>query len=397
MGLKIGLLNDSFPPAIDGVANTVKAYADILSNGCDKPVVITPKYPHVSDNYNYKVYRYSSIPTDKLIGYRTGNPFSPITISDLNLEDFDLLHVHCPFASAVLASSIKTFSKKKMPLILTYHTKFDIDIEKRIHIHGFRHIVTKFVINNINQMDEVWVVSEGAGKNLTSLGYKGEYVVMPNGTDFPNGKADDVEINALRREYNIDDDCIVFLFVGRMFWYKNVGLSLEALKMLRADNIKFKFILAGDGDDRIAIEQFANQLGLKDNVIFAGPIYDRNKLRALYSVADLFLFPSTYDTSGLVVKEAAACHCPSVIVRGSCASEGVEDGYSGYLCEETAPSLYSTIKNAIADRDKLTEVGNNANKYVYYSSEDSVRAARLRYDEVLFNFNKPKKKHWFKK
>jgi len=395
MGLKIGLLNDSFPPAIDGVANTVKAYADILSAGCDEPVVITPKYPHVNDNYGYKVYRYSSIPTDKLIGYRTGNPFSPITISDLNLENFDLLHVHCPFASAVLANSIKTFSKKKIPLILTYHTKFDIDIEKRIHIHGFRHIVTKFVINNINQMDEVWVVSEGAGRNLTDLGYKGKYIVMPNGTDFPNGKADDNEIEALRKEFNIEPDCLVFLFVGRMFWYKNIGLSLEALKMLHADNVKFKFILAGDGDDRVAIEQFTKQLNIQDNVIFAGPIYDRAKLRALYSLADLFLFPSTYDTSGLVVKEAAACHCPSVIVRGSCAAEGVEDCVSGYLCDESVSSLYSTIKNAVSDRSKLKEVGDSANKYVYYSWEDSVRAARLRYDEVLFNFNKPKRKFFF--
>jgi len=397
MGLKIGLLNDSFPPAIDGVANTVKAYADILTDGCDEPVVITPKYPHVNDNYKYKVYRYSSIPTDKLIGYRTGNPFSPITISDLNLENFDLLHVHCPFASAVLANSIKAFSKKKIPLILTYHTKFDIDIEKRIHIHGFRHIVTKFILTNINQMDEVWVVSEGAGKNLIDLGYKGKYIVMPNGTDFPNGKANASEIEAIKKEFNIEPDCLVFLFVGRMFWYKNVGLSLEALKMLKADNVKFKFILAGDGDDRIAIEQYVKQLNLEENVTFAGPIYDRNKLRALYSIGDLFLFPSTYDTSGLVVKEAAACHCPSVVVSGSCAAEGVEDDFSGYLCEESATGVYDAIKRAISDTNKLKEVGDNANKHVYYSWEDSVRAARLRYDEVLFNHNKPKRKGWFKR
>ena len=397
MGLKIGLLNDSFPPAIDGVANTVKAYADILSSGCDEPVVITPKYPHVNDNYNYKVYRYSSIPTDKLIGYRTGNPFSPITISDLNLENFDLLHVHCPFASAVLANSIKTFSKKKIPLVLTYHTKFDIDIEKRIHIHGFRHIVTKFVINNINKMDEVWVVSEGAGKSLAELGYKGKYIVMPNGTDFPNGKASEEDIELIRKEYNIEPGCLVFLFVGRMFWYKNIGLSLEALKMLKADNVNFKFLVAGDGDDRYAIEQFAKQLNIDDKVIFAGPVYDRNKLRAMYSLADLFLFPSTYDTSGLVVKEAAACHCPSVIIRGSCASEGIEHNYSGYLCDESVSSLYSTIKEAISDPTKLKEIGENANKYVYYSWEDSVRAARLRYDEILFNYNKPKRRKWFKK
>jgi len=182
-----------------------------------------------------------------------------------------------------------------------------------------------------------------------------------------------------------------------MFWYKNVGLSLEALKMLKADNVKFKFILAGDGDDRIAIEQYVKQLNLEENVTFAGPIYDRNKLRALYSIGDLFLFPSTYDTSGLVVKEAAACHCPSVVVSGSCAAEGVEDDFSGYLCEESATGVYDAIKRAISDTNKLKEVGDNANKHVYYSWEDSVRAARLRYDEVLFNHNKPKRKGWFKK
>ncbi len=391
MGLKIGLLNDSFPPAIDGVANTVKAYADILSEGCDEPVVITPKYPHVNDNYKYKVYRYGSISTDKIIGYRIGNPFSPITLSDLNLENFDLLHTHCPFASAVLASSIKALSKKKIPIVLTYHTKFDIDIEKRIHIHGFRHIVTKFIINNINKVDEVWVVSEGAGRNLTSLGYKGKYRVMPNGTDFPNGKADPSETAKLKEEYGIADDCLVFLFVGRLFWYKNIGLSLEALKMLNADNINFKFIVAGNGDDRVAIEEYAKQLGISDRIVFAGPIYDRAKLRAVYSMADLFLFPSTYDTSGLVVKEAAACHCPSVIVRGSCAAEGVEDNVSGFLCEETSADVYTAIKRAISDAEHLKQVGDNANKYVYYSWEDSVRAARLRYDEILFNYKTSKK------
>ena len=48
--LKIGLLNDSFPPVIDGVANTVKAYADLLYEQ-DEPIVITPKYPRVTDRY----------------------------------------------------------------------------------------------------------------------------------------------------------------------------------------------------------------------------------------------------------------------------------------------------------------------------------------------------------
>jgi 1,2-diacylglycerol 3-alpha-glucosyltransferase len=389
--MKIALLNDSFPPNIDGVANAVQSYARILCDRGDEPVVITPKYPHVNDRYEYKVYRYRSIPTDKLIGYRAGNPFSPSTISDLYYEKFDILHVHCPFASAVLANSIKAVSKKKIPMVFTYHTKFDIDIEKRVHIHGFRHIVTKFVISNIKKMDEVWVVSDGAGQNLRSLGYKGDYVVMPNGTDFEKGKAPESEIAAINSQYGIGADELVFLFVGRMFWYKNVGLSLEALKKLRDDGVKFHMFLIGDGEDRFAIERYAEELGISDSVTFTGAIHDREKLRAFYSRADMFLFPSTYDTSGLVVKEAAACDCPSVLVRGSCASEGVEDGVSGFMCDENADSLYSTIKSAVNDREKLRQVGVNAGNDVYYSWEDAVSAARKRYEEIIAAYKKKRR------
>ncbi len=392
MGLKIGLLNDSFPPIIDGVANAVKAYADILSANGDEPVVITPKYPHVKDNYDYKIYRYGSLNTNKIFGYRTGNPFSPTTLSDLYTENFDLLHVHCPFASAVLASNTKQFYKSKLPIVLTYHTKFDIDIEKRISVPEFRYFIKKFVINNINKSDEVWVVSEGAGQNLKELGYKGKYIVMPNGTDYKKGRSPDSSVAKLRQIHNIDDDCLIFLFVGRMLWYKNIGLSLEALKMLRSDNVKFKFIMVGDGVDRFAIEEYTNELGLKNNVIFTGAIYDREKLREYYSLADMFLFPSTYDTSGLVVKEAAACDCPSLVVKDSCAAEGIEDGRTGYVCNENSGDLYTTIKDAINDCQHLKQVGENAGNYVYYSWEDSIRSARNRYDEVLYNYKNKKRR-----
>lgn len=62
-------------------------------------------------------------------------------------------------------------------------------------------------------------------------------------------------------------------------------------------------------------------------------------LRAYYSRGDLFLFPSTFDTNGIVVREAAACALPALLVRGSCAAEGIDDGQTGLLMDENAQSL----------------------------------------------------------
>lgn len=392
MSLKIGLLNDSFPPVIDGVANAVKAYADILSKD-NKPVVITPKYPHIVDKYPYEVFRYHSIPTDKIFSYRAGNPFNPISVAELINKKFDILHVHCPFASAVLAIIIKKLSAKKIPLVFTYHTKFDIDISNRIPTKKIRRFVTKFVVKNISAMDEVWVVSEGAGKNLRDIGYKGAYRVMPNGTDFEKRRADESLIASLKEKHNIKDDEKVFLFVGRMMWYKNIGIIVQSMKLLKEKGIKFKMIMVGQGDDLFSMQQYAQELGLNDEFIFTGAVFDRELLRGYYSIADLFIFPSTYDTSGLVVKEAAACACPSVLVKDSCAAEGIEDKVSGYLCEESAESCADAIYSAISDDAKLKEVSKCAEDRIYYSWNDAVNNAKIRYEELV-KTKKAKESFW---
>ena len=118
-------------------------------------------------------------------------------------------------------------------------------------------------------------------------------------------------------------------------------------------------------------------------------------IKMIRSAADLFVFPSTYDTSGLVVKEAAACSCPSVLVAGSCAGEDVEDKVSGFLCEENADSCARTILDAICDPTRLKAVGEEASRSVYYSWDDAVKAARERY-EVIIERRKAKKHFWQK-
>ena len=207
---------------------------------------------------------------------------------------------------------------------------------------------------------------------------------MPNGTDFEKGKASDELIRELDNTYGTAGVPLVFLYCGRMMWYKNAKISLDALKILQNEGVDFKAFFVGDGTDRVSIEEYATEIGLSGNVIFTGAVKDRDKVKAFFSRADLFLFPSTYDTSGLVVKEAAACACASVLIEGSCASEGVIDGVSGLLApEETPESFAKVLLNASKNPDFLTELGVRAQNDLYLSWEDSVRAARKRYDVIV--------------
>lgn len=384
MRYKIGLFNDSFPPTIDGVANTVYNYADIMSKNHADCTVVTPKYPNVTDNYPFDVIRYSSAGLSKKLGYRVGNAVPVKTLTKLVNKNFDLLHVHSPFVSSLVADELVKLNPG-IPVILTYHTKFDIELEKRIKVKSFLKVARKFVIRNIKLADEIWVVSEGAVESLRELGYKGDYRVMRNGTDFKKGASSEEKKAELRKSLGIADDELVFLFVGRMMWYKNIKLTIDALRLLPND-LEYKMVFVGDGYDRPAMEQYARHIGISKKCIFAGAVYDRERLRDYYSMSDLFLFPSTYDTSGLVVMEAAATKLPAVLIKNSCASEGIVHNRNGFLCEENEKSLKETILEAVRNIEHLKAVGENAQAEVYCSWEDSIANAYKRYTEIIENY-----------
>lgn len=381
---KVCLMNDSFPPLIDGVANAVYNYADILTKWGQGAVVVTPSYPNVTDHYPFPVIRYSSMNTTKLVGYRAGYPFERKMLNRLQKENCELIHSHCPVMSTFLARTLRELTDA--PVVFTYHTKFDIDVAKAIKLKVLQEPSVKQMIKNIEACDEVWTVSRGAAANLRQLGYQGDVVQMENGVDFAKGRAPRAVCEALRRKLSIPEDMLVFLFVGRMMWYKGIHIILDALRAAASAGLEFRMLFVGGGTDAAEIQKETATLGLTKYCQFEGAVLDRALLAAYYSIADLLLFPSSYDTNGIVVGEAAACALPSVLIRGSCAAERVTDGQNGILIEENAVALTHTLLEIGKRSDQLKTIGEHAMDELYISWEDSVKKAAARYKIVLQNY-----------
>ena len=385
--LKVCLINDSFPPAIDGVANAVTNYADIITRQHGEATVVTPYYPDADDSaFPFPVVRYPSVDMTKLVGYRAGMPFSSQVFQQLETGGFDIIHSHCPITSTVLARALR--ERIRVPVVFTYHTKFDIDIANAVRGKLLREGAARILAENISACDEVWVVSRGAGENLRKLGYKGDYIVMPNGVDFPRGRVDDALVEQVTAGYDLPQGAPVFLFVGRMMWYKGIRIILDALKKLADDGTDFRMVFVGAGNDKDEIEVYTQSLGLDGRVLFSPAIRDRNRIRAWYCRADLFLFPSTFDTNGLVVREAAACGLGSVLVAGSCAAEDVTDGESGFLIEENADSMVAKLRQILKTPEVMGRVGEGAQREIYVSWEEAVSRAYERYFTVINNFRR---------
>jgi 1,2-diacylglycerol 3-alpha-glucosyltransferase len=379
--MNICLANDSFPPLIDGVANTVVNYAHIIQAQYGRAIVATPYYPGKAPSFSFPVVRYPSLDTRKLVGYRAGYPFGYETIHRLRKFGPDIIHSHCPVASTLLARQLREVTGA--PVVFTYHTKFDIDIRNALKGAFIQETAIKYLVDNITACDEVWVVSRGAGENLKSLGYTGDYIIMRNGVDIPRTDLAPPELAELDAEYALPSGIPIFLFVGRIMWYKGLRLLLDGLSLLEKAGFAFRMVFVGDGADKKEVQAYAAQLGLKNHCFFTGPIRDRELLKKWYCRADLFLFPSTFDTNGLVVREAAACGLASVLIQGSCAAEDTRDGEDCILIQETPESLAQALSQLMGHPEQFRKLGEGAAQNLYLSWEDSVQRAVGRYEYLL--------------
>ncbi|MCR4851941.1 MAG: glycosyltransferase [Lachnospiraceae bacterium] len=400
--MNICLLNDSFPPVIDGVANVVMNYGSVLVNDLGANVVVgTPKYPEAEyDGYPYEVVPYPSFDTTEFVkGYRTGNPLSIREIARMTEFQPDIIHTHCPAVSTMIARILR--KETGAPVVFTYHTKFDVDIARAVGDGFLKKETIRTMVSSIEACDEVWVVSRGAGENLRSLGYNGDYRVMSNGVDFSKGVVSTEMVESVTKDFDLPDGTPLFLFVGRLMKYKGLPIIADAMRILSEKGVDYRMVFVGGGADAAEIRDmireygisldvysdgkvshFEGKVGYPGKVIFTGPEHDRERLRAWNTRADLFLFPSVYDTNGIVVREAAACGLASVLIKGSCAAEGITDGRNGYLIDENAESMANLLMKVSGDLGALYDTGLNAMDEIYISWADSVHMAYERYGEL---------------
>jgi glycosyltransferase involved in cell wall biosynthesis/predicted metal-dependent phosphoesterase TrpH len=151
----------------------------------------------------------------------------------------------------------------------------------------------------------------------------------------------------LRRDLLWREDGVMCLSVGRLSDEKRVGVLLDAFALALRTRPDLRLVIAGDGPGRRELERTAPA-----GAIFTGELLGA-ELAELYASADVFCFPSTTDTFGQVLLEAAASGLPVVAVDAGGNSELVQQWHSGLLVPpEQARELASALL-LLADDPRL--------------------------------------------
>lgn len=379
----IGIFNDNFPPVLDGVGITAQNYAYWLTETGHDVSVITPYAPNMHDviaSAPYPIHRYISIPIPFRYPYRYGLPYLDASFMRKWKEmNFDIVHAHCPFTTGTLASRIS--KSQQIPLVATFHSKYRQDFEHNVPCKPIVDWMVKRIIHFYEQADEVWIPLPAVEETLREYGYKGHVEVVENGNDFYASKSQIAIIReSMRAELGIMPDETMLLFVGQHTWEKNIRFILESLSLMK--DKPFHFFMVGTGYAVHAIRSLIRQLGLSDRVTLLGNIHDRDRLKRIYAAADLFLFPSLYDTCGLVVREAAAMHTPSILLRESTAATAITDGVNGFLTHNDPADFVQQIMYLMNRPDEIKSVGEKASKTISRSWESVIEEVALRYRDL---------------
>lgn len=396
----VGHFVETYLPALDGVIRVAQTYREHMQRQFGASWVVAPSSPGHQDGEG--VIRFPSLPYRP--PYRMGLPrlsrSLPARLGQLGL---DIVHSHGPFTSGVLAHRIAR--QLGRPLVFSLHSRFPQWSLKQYeqtppfalfhwlieHLTSpraqplpwsgvlransaglayMRQTSERFIWRYCQQTDCVLVPTERARRELLSYAdacFPEERQRTPRielllqGIDFPEPTG----TVRLRERYGFPPGVPVLLYVGQLAYEKELPFLLDALAALQGLGQDFRMLLVGGGAYRKAFEARATELGIGARCTFTGPIADKALLAEHYSQADLFLFPSLYETQGLVVMEAASCGLPTVAQHDAPGiADVLRDGETGFFSARNPQAYAHLVATLCSNLEHAKVVGQRARRCV---------------------------------
>ena len=198
---------------------------------------------------------------------------------------------------------------------------------------------------------KVILLAENLYKDIDKYVKREDVYICPNG--IPSSCKEEMEA----RRNNVIPH---LLFLSNLLISKGVIVLLDALKILKEKEYTFVCQFIGGETAEINAVQFfeeVNKRELSDLVTYVGRKV-REEKEAFFRQADIFVFPTYYETFGLVNLEAMEYKLPVISTNEGGIPDIVKDGENGLICEKQNPvSLADCIAKLLDDEELRVKMG----------------------------------------
>ena len=334
--LRIGLVTETYPPEINGVALTVARWVEGLRQR-GHAVHLTRVRQHAQDQAKTQDgLDHLPLPGFSLPGYpqlRAGWPASTVLLRHWQQWSPDVIHIATE--GPLGYSALRAARRLEIPVSTSFHTHFE-GYSRHYHLGWLARPILAYLRHFHNQGVQTLVPTAELARQLEALGFR-RTQVLARGVDtqlFSPKRRDP----SLRARWNAAPDTVVALCVGRLAAEKNLELTIAAYAALRRQQPTARLVLVGDGPLTPRLQT------RYPDVVYCG-MQHGEALAAHYASADLFLFPSLTETFGNVVLEAMASGLALVAFDYAAAHAMVDSGQNGWRvpCGDEAAFIAATL------------------------------------------------------
>lgn len=385
--MTIALFTDSYLPTKSGIVTVVIQLREQLIKLGHRVLLICPETTPEFATNDPDFYRVKSVP-DIIFGTdQFGTlPNKKDICNFIKKNNVDILHCHTEFSIA--NACLYVAKKLKIPAICTTHTMW-IDFYKYYNLTKFLpgKAVEKYMNNLYKKFDALINVSSKARNyyKKPKMIPKMPSVIIPNSID--TKKFEGIHLSAqerhnLRFKYGVQDDEILFLFLGRVAEEKRVfELSEQCVKLVE-NHPKTKVMFVGKGP---AYENLTKKLENQiqaNKIIFAGYI-DWTQVHEFYEAADVFITASLSETYCLTISESQLCSLPVIARYDECYEDRVIPNVNGYLANSDEELYEDMVEMANNEQKRKLYAKNALEQTKNFSLEENVKKTVFMYEEVI--------------
>ena len=361
MEKKVAIVVCAWPPQGGGFGGNAFYHLKQLQKIGYLTRAFTPKYKNIKSPSNQMV---GYLPVIFPIG-KAGFLFSLFS----ELKKFDVIHLYYPFFGTDLIIMLFKIFHHQKKLILHYHMDpVGLGFQKFF----FKLYLKLFLPSLVMLSDKIVVLSWDHAKHSYINQYfeknKNKFVEIPNGIEIDIFKLKPKNIQ-LANKYNISENNRVVIFAGGLddqHFFKGVDVLIRSFSTVVLKNKEARLMIIGDGNKKEYYEKLANELNLKDWVIFTGWI-DNEYLADYYNLGDVFVLPSIERTEsfGIVIAEAQACGLPAIISNWPGSRLTIENTVTGFLVKPNdSRALAEKLIFLLENPDLMKKMGEAAIKRV---------------------------------
>ncbi len=374
--MKIAYFNANLKFGQDGVTRVIYKMIDGALERGHSAIAITSTLPEPQ----YRIIPMYEVPSVVLPlqkAYRLAIP-GYFSFSEI-LKEYkpDIIHINSPCTLGF--SAVKYAKHYNVPVVATYHTHFPT-YPRYYRLAQFEELTWRITKNLYNQVDRTLVPTQPILRELAEHSIE-RLTYLPNGVDTSLFHPSKRSIEWRKKFGNGEKP--ILLFVSRLVWEKDLRVLADAYNYLRKKRNDFEMVIVGDGHARAEFES------MMPGAHFLGYQFGE-ALAQSFASSDIFVFPSTTETFGLVTLEAMASGLAPVAAKAGGAVELIEENYCGLFAKPFDGTDLANKIELLLDHPVILEAFRH-NAYVRaqsYSWTNILNRLFTIYKEVIDNYHK---------